>query len=75
MVRNANSVDSIENTIRLEVAYFRPRHFVLIDEDTNIQMTDDSLKRRITIAKEGVYLKLVLPETTYKSNPVLRHLL
>lgn len=36
MVRNANSVDSIENTIRLEVAYFRPRHFVLIDEDTNI---------------------------------------
>ena len=36
MVRNANSVDSIDNTIRLEVAYFRPRHFVLIDEDTNI---------------------------------------
>ena len=36
MVRNANSVSSIENIVRLEVPYFRPRHFWLIDEDTNI---------------------------------------
>ena len=38
-------------------------------------MTDDGLRRRITMANERVYLKLILPETTYKSNPDLRHLL
>jgi hypothetical protein len=74
-VRNANSLRSIEHSVRLEVPYFRPRAFILIDLESRAPIRSDIDLIRISQNKESLKLKLAIPETRFKANPVMTYLM